>query len=220
MNALAPLSWLYGAGVALERGRRSVPGLGDADRPRVVSIGNLEAGGNGKTPLAMWWLARALATGGRAACVSRGYGGAMLPGVVTCVLPGDVAAADASGLRVLARSHPDLAAMVGDEGALVAERVPGAIALFCADKRRAVHAAVRMGADLVVLDDGFQSWGVARHTDVVLLDADAPLDGGHLLPAGRLREKPDALRRADVVVFNGADTRAALDAARDRVAHW
>ncbi|HEX6791243.1 MAG TPA: tetraacyldisaccharide 4'-kinase, partial [Candidatus Krumholzibacteria bacterium] len=47
-----------------------------------------------------------------------------------------------------------------------------------------------------------------------------PLDGGHLLPAGRLREKPDALRRADVVVFNGADTRAALDAARDRVAHW
>jgi tetraacyldisaccharide 4'-kinase len=221
VKALLPLSWAYAAGVAVDRALRTVPRAPGASRPRVVSIGNLETGGSGKTPLAIWWLARAAEDGARVAYVSRGYGArAVGAHTVTGVLPGDVLPVDAAGWRVLARSHPELAREIGDEGALVVERAPGAAALFCADKRRAVAAAAALGVDVVVLDDGFQSWRVARNTDVVMLDAARPLDGGALLPAGTLREAPSALRRADAVVFNGASSEDALQNARARVARW
>jgi tetraacyldisaccharide 4'-kinase len=191
-----------------------------SERPHVVSIGNLEAGGNGKTPFAIWMLAR-VAQAKPCAYVSRGYGGANVSSsVVTCVLAQATSPASLAGLRVLARNHADLAAQVGDEGALVCERVPLVSAFFCTDKVRAVQAATACGADLIVLDDAFQSWRVPRHTDIVLLDSERPLDGGQLLPAGRLREKPDALSRADQIIFNGAATPAAMAAARASVERW
>jgi tetraacyldisaccharide 4'-kinase len=71
-----------------------------------------------------------------------------------------------------------------------------------------------------VLDDAFQSWRVPRHTDIVLLDVRAPLDGGALLPAGRLRETADALGRADAIVFNGASSADEIAGARDRVQRY
>jgi tetraacyldisaccharide 4'-kinase len=220
MKALLPLSWLYGAGVSIHR-RARMAGAPGASHPRIISIGNLEAGGNGKTPLAMWLLSRAAGRGTACAYVSRGYGGdAVAHHTVTCVLASDAAPASLAGLRVMTRTHPSLARAVGDEGALVCERVSPASAFFCSDKARAVQAAAGLGVDLVVLDDAFQSWGVARHADIVLLDAASPLDGGRLLPAGRLRENPDAILRADAVVFNGAATSAAIEAARGQVARW
>ena len=220
MNALLPVSWIYGAGVAIARRARMAPAP-RSERPRVVSIGNLEAGGNGKTPLAIWFLSRALDAGASVAYVSRGYGSAANTSrVVTCVLPFGIAPARPAGIRLLSPAHPDLARDVGDEGALLVERVPRAPAVFCADKVRAVAVAADTGADTIVIDDGFQSWPVARHLDIVLLDANAPLDGGHLLPAGTLREKPDALRRADAVVFNGVASESALRDARARVQPW
>lgn len=220
MKALLPLSWLYGAGVSMHR-RARMAGAPGAAHPRVISIGNLEAGGNGKTPLAMWLLSRAAGQGSACAYVSRGYGGeSVARHTVTCVLAMDTVPASLAGLRLLTRTYPDLARVVGDEGALVCERVPAASAFFCSDKVRAVHAAAGLGADLIVLDDAFQSWGVARHADIVLLDAASPLDGGCLLPAGRLREDPDALLRAGAIVFNGAATRGAVETAREQVARW
>jgi tetraacyldisaccharide 4'-kinase len=220
MKALLPLSWLYGAGVSIHR-RARMAGAPEASHPRIISIGNLEAGGNGKTPLAMWLLSRAAGQGTACAYVSRGYGGdSVAHHTVTCVLTTDAAPASLAGLRVMTREHPALARSVGDEGALVCERVPGASAFFCSDKAHAVQAAAGLGVDLVVLDDAFQSWGVARHADIVLLDAASPLDGGCLLPAGRLRENPDALLRAEAIVFNGAATSGAIEAAREQVARW
>lgn len=220
MKALLPLSWLYGAGVSIHR-RARMAGAPGAAHPRIISIGNLEAGGNGKTPLAMWLLSRAAGQGTACAYVSRGYGGdAVAHHTVTCVLAADAAPASLAGLRVMTRPHPALARAVGDEGALVCERVPTASAFFCSSKARAVEAAAGLGVDLIVLDDAFQSWGVARHANIVLLDADSPLDGGCLLPAGRLRERSDALLRADAVVFNGAATSGAIEAARGQVARW
>jgi len=219
MNALAPLSWLYGAGVAAHRQVRRV-GAPTGAQPRVVSVGNLEAGGNGKTPLTMWLISRALTTGESVAYVSRGYGGNVRSNVVTCVLAEGSTPASLSGLRVLSRTHPDLAREIGDEGALVAERAPGVNAFFCQDKRRAVGLAAELGLARVFLDDAFQSWRVARHVDIVLLDAERPLDGGALLPAGRLREKADALRRAHAIVFNGATTPNEVASARAHVDCW
>jgi len=220
MKALLPLSWIYGAGMAIDR-RVRMASAPRRERPRVVSIGNLEAGGNGKTPLAMWYLARAHGTGAAVGYISRGFRSmANTSRVVTCVLPDGMTAARPAGTRLLARSHPGLAREIGDEGALVVERVPGAAALFCADKTRAVAMAADLGLDTVVIDDGFQSWPVARHLDIVLLDAVEPLDRGRLLPAGTLRERPGALRRAHAVVFNGAASESALREARSRVQPW
>jgi tetraacyldisaccharide 4'-kinase len=220
MMWLLPLSWLYGVGVSIHRRARIGAPAADGP-PRIVSIGNLEAGGSGKTPLAMWLLSRAEATGRSAAYVSRGYGARSITrGVVTCVLAPNTAPSSLAAMRVLSRSNPDLAREVGDEGAMVCERAPSSNAFFCADKTRALRAARELGVDLVVLDDAFQSWAVSRHVDIVLLDSERPLDGGHLLPVGRLREKPEALRRADALVMNGAGTPEALAAARGRVAKW
>lgn len=219
MNALTPLSWLYGAGVAAHREMRRVPPPRDS-HPRIISIGNLEAGGNGKTPLAMWMLERARKEGHACAYVSRGYGGAVSSSVVTCVLAPDVMPSSLAGMRVLSHAYPDLAREIGDEGALVVERAPGVNALFCRDKRHAVRLASALGVARVILDDAFQSWRVPRHADIVLLDAEHPLDAGELLPAGRLREKPAALGRAGAVVFNGAATPAAVAALREQVARW
>jgi tetraacyldisaccharide 4'-kinase len=219
VNALVPLSWMYGAGVALHRGARMV-GKPRFEHPRIVSIGNLEAGGNGKTPLALWMLERAVQSGEPVVYVSRGYSGDVSSLIVTCVPADGTAPSSLAGMRILSRTHDNLAAVVGDEGALVIERAPGVTALFCGDKVRAVSAAVQLGVMRVVLDDGFQSWRVARHTDIVLLDAELPLDGGRLLPAGRLRENPDALARAQAIVFNGAATPDAIAAARAQVARW
>lgn len=220
VKALLPLSWLYGAGVSLHR-RVRMSGPPREARPHIVSIGNLEAGGSGKTPLAMWILAQAQARGGVTAYVSRGYGGEASQSVsVTSVLAADAAPASLASLRVLSRSYPGLARIIGDEGALVCDRMPAVSAFFGSSKARAVEAAAQPGVDLVVIDDGFQSWSVPRHTDIVLLDAKAPLDGGCLLPAGLLREKPDALRRANAIVFNGAATSAALAQAKEQVEGW
>jgi tetraacyldisaccharide 4'-kinase len=219
VNVLTPLSWLYLAGVSFHRSAPMV-GAPTTEHPHITSIGNLEAGGNGKTPLAMWILARMSAQGKACAYVSRGYGGAVMRDVVTCVLASEAMAPALSGTRVLSHAYHDLARAVGDEGALVCERLPLVSAFFCHDKLRAVQAATACGADLIVLDDGFQSWRVPRHTDIVMLDAEHPLDGYQLLPAGRLRETPNHLSRADQIIFNGADTPAAVAAARAQVERW
>ncbi|HET6349893.1 MAG TPA: tetraacyldisaccharide 4'-kinase, partial [Candidatus Krumholzibacteria bacterium] len=150
MKLLLPLSWIYGAGVAVHR-RASAP---DAVLPdtgtRVISVGNLEAGGNGKTPLAMWLLEHWTARGLSSAYVSRGYGvGSVSAHAVTCVLPPACAPPSLAGKRILAQSFPGLASEVGDEGALVVDRAPASAAFFCRDKPRALRAALELGVDRV-----------------------------------------------------------------------
>lgn len=220
LPALTPLSWLFRGAVAAARAFRTAPAPAFG-RPRVISIGNLEVGGSGKTPLALWLCDRATREGKPVAYVSRGFGGAAARGPLVTVVPAEgVAPASFAGLRVVARGARELAAAVGDEGAVVAARAPRVHLVMARDKRRAVAVAAQLGAEIVVVDDGFQTFALARHVDVVLLDARRPLGNGYLLPAGRLREPPSAVERADVVVFNGAADRAAIEAARARVARW
>ncbi len=218
--ALRPLSWLYGAAVAGVRALRA-PGRPASSSPRIVSIGNLEVGGSGKTPLCAWCLERARDAGRRVAYASRGFGGDAERGpLVSMVLGAGAPPPDSfAGLRVVAHDA-DLARALGDEAALVARRAPEATVVVARDKRRAIGAAARAGAEIVIVDDAFQSFALARHVDVVLLDARRPLANGLVLPAGRLREAPSALARADVVVFNGAADADAVAEARVRVARW
>ncbi len=213
--ALTPLSWGYALGMAIVRGARlAAREVGGA--AHVVAVGNLEVGGTGKTPLALALLEAAIARGLRAAYVSRGFRSrserAALPTLVAPVGAGPLAVA---GVRVVRRDHPDLAAEVGDEAAMVARRLPGVGIVTGRDKQRGVAIAdAVLAAAVVVVDDAFQSWGLARDVDVVVLDGERPFDDGRLVPAGRLREEPQALARADIVLLRGGATTGAREAVR------
>ena len=185
--SLAPLGRLYGLASRLRAGLygRGLLRVERLERP-VVSVGNLEVGGTGKTPLVRF-LARRLADMGLSpAVLSRGYRGRTgRPGVVV-----------SDGRRVLA--GPDRA---GDEPVLLARTLPGVPVLAGPDRAALGREAVRsLGADVLLLDDGFQHLRLARQCDIVLLDRERPWGNGRCLPAGPLREEPAALGRCHVVL--------------------
>ncbi len=190
---LWPCSLLYGAVVSLRRVFYQT-GLKSAYRPSVpvISVGNLTVGGTGKTPVVDAVVKKILGSGLRVAVVSRGYGGEYRTDV-GCVATGD---------GQLAMS----AAEAGDEPCLLARRNPN-LQVFVARRRAlGVQAAEQAGAQVIVLDDGFQHFSVQRDLDIVLLDSRAPFGNGRLLPAGPLRESPDALQRAGLIIMTHAQT--------------
>jgi tetraacyldisaccharide 4'-kinase len=201
---LAPAAWAYRAGLGAHRGAYRA-GLRRATRLpcRVVSVGNLTVGGTGKTPLVELVARRLQEEGRRVLVLSRGYG---RRGAGTLVV--------SDGQRVLLD-----AATGGDEPVLLARRLPGVPVVVGRDRGRAGAWAVeRLGADVVLLDDGFQHHRVARDAEVVCLDARSPWGPGRLLPAGPLREPPSALARAHLIVLTapeaGGDFGPALAAVR------
>lgn len=174
-RAVAGLRGSLYAGGVLRAARAGVP---------VISIGNLAVGGAGKTPAAMAVAARLQARGRRVAVLSRGYGAVRSdPRVVS------------DGRKVLLSAEEG-----SDEGVLVARRLPG-VAVLCGPRREELARLARgaLGADVLLLDDGFQHRALARDLDVVVLDAGNPFGNGHLLPRGPNREPRNALRRAGLV---------------------
>lgn len=146
----------------------------DAGLP-VVSVGNITAGGTGKTPFVAW-LARFLVLNKRRpAVLSRGYGKDTESGI------------DDEN-RMLKSIAPDVPVIVNPE------RVEGART-----------ARQTTDADVLILDDGFQHRQIARDLDIVLLDAMFPFGGGSQLPLGYLREPIDGLKRADLLVLTRTD---------------
>jgi len=218
MPVLVPASWLYQGVSNAFRSSRDSGRSGTEGGARVISVGNLEVGGGGKTPLAMKLLETLAADGERPVYVSRGFGGEAGRLDVVTAVPGTAAPATGktpAGVRVLRRDDPRLASLVGDEGAMVAIRLPGVPLLFCRHKADALAAAGPMFAPThAVMDDAFQSWGVARDVDIVLVDGARPFGDGWCLPAGRLREPPEALERADYVGVSGVEDEAQLSRAR------
>jgi len=162
---------------------------------RVVAVGNLTLGGTGKTPL-VELIARYLRERGRrVAILSRGYGRR----------DGRVVRVVADGQRVLATP-----AEAGDEPYLLARRLVDVPVVVGPDRYHAgALALARFAPDVLLLDDGFQQMRLAKDADVVVLDARRPWGFRGLFPRGTLREPPDALRRAHLVVLThcggGAD---------------
>jgi tetraacyldisaccharide 4'-kinase len=179
-RALAPLGAGYGA---LGRLR----GIGRAPEripSRVVVVGNVVAGGAGKTPVALALAERLTRAGARVHLLGRGYGG-RLPGPHR-VDPSRDGFAD-----------------VGDEALLLA----GAAPTWIARNRRAGLRAAG-GADIVIVDDGHQDPTFARDLGILVVDGVTGFGNGRLVPAGPLRERPErAAARADAIVVLGEDRR-------------
>jgi tetraacyldisaccharide 4'-kinase len=183
---LIPPAAAFGLAVRLRNAWYDRPSAARAAGVPVFSVGNLAVGGTGKTPLVAWLARRLQAAGMVPAVVSRGYGGT--------AGPGPLLVSTGEGPRVNART-------CGDEPHLLARTLPGTIVVVGSDRVEGARRAASAGASVVILDDGFQHRRLARDLDIVVLDGRAPLDAGRLLPAGLLREPPDALRRAHVVVL-------------------
>jgi tetraacyldisaccharide 4'-kinase len=156
---------------AYRRGWRS---SGHPGRP-VIVVGNLTAGGAGKTPLVAWLVHSLRARGLRPAVISRGYGGAE-PLSPHEVLVGDDAA------------------FSGDEPLLLAN-LTGCPVWICRDRLAAARAAVDAGADILVADDGLQHYRLARDFELVVIDAERGLGNGRCLPAARCASPRGAWRR-------------------------
>lgn len=184
---LLPLSWLFGVGVTLRNWFFDI-GLIRSEQAGVpvISVGNLSAGGVGKTPFVELLARRLMDRGKKVAIVSRGY---KRKGSGTLVVSnGSVQCAEA-----------DLA---GDEPAQLAAKLQGAVVIV--DERRvrgARYAHSMFKADIVILDDGFQHRSLRRDLDVVLLPVQELARGRHLLPAGNYRESSSAFRRCDGIVL-------------------
>jgi len=151
----------------------------------VVSVGNLSAGGTGKTPFVIWLFGALVDRDRKPAVLTRGY-----------------RRSDARETLLLLRASPITeAAGAGDEVQVMLRRGVAPIGVD-ADRFRAGSVLEQRGdVDLHILDDGFQHLALERDLDIVLLDTLRPPWEDDLLPVGRLREPPSALERAGVIVL-------------------
>jgi len=151
----------------------------------VICVGNLVAGGAGKTPVVLSLLSILQQQGLRPAALTRGYGGSA-----------------AGPLRVDPQKHD--AAAVGDEALLLARQAPTWLAR---DRAAGAEAAAAAGARVVVLDDGFQNPRLHKDLSLLIIDAGYGLGNRRVIPAGPLRElAAGGLARADAVVVLGETT--------------
>jgi len=178
-RALAPAAWVWRLGAML-RAARARPYRADVP---VICVGNLTAGGAGKTPMVAALADRLTARGLTPHILSRGYGGR-----------------EAGPHRVaLGR---DTAADVGDEALLHAAIAPAWVAR---DRAAGAREAASAGAGLILLDDGMQNPHLIKDLTILVVDAEAGFGNGRMIPAGPLREPvSEGLARAGAVVLIGA----------------
>ncbi len=176
----------------------------------VISVGNLSVGGTGKTPCVEWLVERLIATGRRPAVLSRGYGGRHADPYILQAQTARLLSDDRS-----IASNRELA----DEPQLLARHLANVSVVVGRRREQSGAAAIaRLGADVLVLDDGFQYRRLARDCDIVLLSGRMPLSGWPLLPAGPMREPLASLRRAHVIIVTKADqSRDAVPALLERM---
>ncbi len=187
---LLPLSWLYGLVSGLIRLSYKV-GLKRTWRAPVpvVVVGNLTAGGNGKTPVVIWLVEQLTQRGIRVGVVSRGYGGKAER--YPLLLTGQTTTAQA-----------------GDEPVLIFQRTGAPVAVSPV-RSEAVQALLsQTDVQMVITDDGLQHYALARDKEIVVIDGVRRFGNGWWLPAGPMRERASRLKSVDAVIVNGGSAQA------------
>ncbi|MEA2104645.1 MAG: tetraacyldisaccharide 4'-kinase [Candidatus Cloacimonadota bacterium] len=157
-------------------------------KSKIISVGNLGIGGNGKTPFTIY-LAKYLQAKGNSVSVShRGYKGEYENSIKII--------SDENGMKKIAEN-------AGDEPQVIAENLSGISVIVGKDRTKAIKLLEeKIRPDYVILDDSFQHLKIKRDIDFVLFDAKNPLGNGFTIPAGKLREPKSTLKHADFLVFN------------------
>lgn len=182
---LLPLSFLYGL-ITVVRYMAYKVGLSRSWKAPipVVVVGNLTAGGNGKTPVVIWLVESLTKEGYRVGVVSRGYGGKSThyPLILDETTATDIA---------------------GDEPVLIFHRtkVPVAVAPKRSDAVKALLE--KFPLDVIITDDGLQHYALQRDYEIVVIDGQRRFGNGWWLPAGPMRERPGRLKRVDALIVNG-----------------
>lgn len=183
-RVLLPLSGIYWTLISL---RRLLYRIGLLRRYRarvpVIVVGNITAGGTGKTPVTIWLAQELRERGFVPGIVSRGYGGSR----------------SGTSMRVDAASD---AREVGDEPVLIARRTDCPVVVD-ANRARAAEMLVAAGVNVIIADDGLQHYRLDRNYEICVIDGARGLGNRQLLPAGPLRETIDRLCEVDQVLING-----------------
>ena len=163
---------------------------------QVISIGNVTAGGTGKTPVTEIFARTLAAEGRKVAILSRGYRRKEAPWwrrILTGVVDPPLVVSD--GRRVLL--DPEVG---GDEPYMLASNLPGVAVVVDRNRVKAGRYAIkRLGCDTIILDDGFQYKRLKHSIEVLLVDSTNPFGNGRMLPRGILREPARHLKRADII---------------------
>ncbi len=174
---LSPIGMIYGAATAL---RFKLKKPYQAHVP-VICIGNITAGGVGKTPVSMALAEMMQKQGKNPFFISRGYGGKL------------------SGVLVDTQKHT--AYDVGDEPMMLARIAP---TIVCHDRAKAAQIAVENGADILIMDDGFQNPSLKKDVSFLVFNEETGIGNGRIIPSGPLRESlKSGFKRADAIIFIG-----------------
>lgn len=176
---LAPIGWVYGN---LTQARLKLVKPKKADVP-VICVGNITAGGTGKTPVSIS-IAKLLGIEMyHPYFVTRGYGGQLQ--------------------NVIVNNKKHSAAEVGDEPLLLSQQAP---VVVNADRYAGAELAVKNGADVIIMDDGFQNPTLCKDLSFLVFDGTYGIGNGKIIPAGPLRETfADGIKRADALIILGKD---------------
>ncbi|MDG5500486.1 tetraacyldisaccharide 4'-kinase [Marinobacter sp. BGYM27] len=182
---LWPLAWVYRR-VTRSRRQAFLSGNAPAQRPPlpVVVIGNITAGGTGKSPLVLAVVSHLKAAGWRPVIISRGYGGK----------------SDAYPVRVDANTP---AALCGDEPKMLSEQAGVPVYVDPVRANAAASAYKDNAGDVLICDDGLQHYGLGRDIEIAVIDGARGFGNGAPIPVGPLRESPDRLGSVDAIVCNG-----------------
>ncbi|SHK44063.1 lipid-A-disaccharide kinase [Marinobacter antarcticus] len=181
---LAPFSWLYRI-VAEARRRKALDAHAQKLPVPVVVVGNITAGGTGKSPLTAWLVDEIRAAGWRPVILSRGYGG------------------KSSGYPLLV-TEETLPSLAGDEPVMLAQATGMPVVVDPDRCRGAAFALDNALGDVLISDDGLQHYRLPRDIELAVFDGARGIGNGALIPAGPLREPVSRLDSVDFVVVNGA----------------
>lgn len=183
---LFPLSWLYRA--VAEARRRKANNINAKKLPvPVVVVGNITAGGTGKSPLTAWLVDEIRAAGWRPVILSRGYGG------------------KSSGYPLLV-TEDTLPSLAGDEPVMLAQATGIPVVVDPDRSRGATFALDNALGDVLISDDGLQHYRLPRDIELAVFDGARGIGNGALIPVGPLREPVNRLDTVDFVIVNGATT--------------